>query len=157
MYKLACLAARLGLSATTFAHTDKHKWEFEKYNCVFGCDPSLHRLLTSELGNLLDLKNPTSGFSLFNECNGTLSLKVSRSPVLHLIKSLNQTLPVSKRFTKQNAGLNKTMANTGYAICTEANGSNRSTFWILDLSTEEMLIYYEGETILHFKKKAAAF
>ena len=157
MLKTIFLSGLCGLSGAVFAQSSERLWDFESYHCVFNCNASLDELLKSELGKSLDLENPKSGFSLFDDCNGKLDLKVSGTPTESVLRELNQTVSGSKRFTKSNTGLGRSVVNSGYAVCTEENKSPRTTFWILDLSPRDMRIYYEGETILRFKKKTAAF
>lgn len=126
------------------------QWRFNSYSCAFGCDPMLEEVLKPRIGDVLDLTSPKTGFDLFSECGGTLSLKVTNLSRDELLQQLNQTVPPNQRFSKKNTGLTKSTLDTAIAICNE-NGKSSSTFWVVSLSEETMKVYFEGASFLNFK------
>lgn len=142
---LACNAPK-----EEFVSTTPTQWRFDSYSCAFDCDPILEEALKSRIGKVLDFKSPRTGFDLFGECSGTLSLKESRISRDELLEQLNQTVPPDQRFSEKNTGLTEPTINTAQAICSE-NGKTSSTFWVISLNKGTMQVYFEGTSFLNFK------
>ncbi len=126
------------------------KWQFQSYHCAFGCDQLLDDVLRPRIGQILDFKNPRSGFDLFAECNGVLGLNESASENSEVLRQLNNTVPPGQQFTPDNSGLLQANLRTAQGICRAADGVS-SNFWVVSLTEDEMMIYFEGASFLRFK------
>ena len=142
---LACNAAKEETISPT-----RTQWQFDSYSCAFGCDPMLDEVLKQRIGNVLDFKSPQTGFDLFSECGGTLSLKETNLRNEELLEQLNQTVSPDQQFTVENSGLKNSTVNTAQAVCNEQDKTS-STFWVVSLNDERMTVYFEGASFLNFK------
>ena len=131
-------------------HNLAPKWQFQSYQCAFGCDPLLDGVLRQRIGQVLDFNNPGSGFDLFAECNGVLDLNESSRESSEVLRQLNNTVQPSQQFTPENSGLVQANLRTAQAICRAADGES-STFWVVSLTESEMMVYFEGASFLRFK------
>lgn len=130
--------------------TKRMQWQFDSYSCAFGCDPMLDEVLKPRIGDVLDFNSPQSGFDLFGECGGTLTLRETSLSNKEVVQQLNQTVSPDQQFTIENTGLKNSTVNTAQAVCNE-QGKTSSTFWAVSLNDERMTVYFEGASFLNFK------
>lgn len=144
----ACSAGLQKAYAETLS-SETRKWRFEKYHCAFGCSLLFEKVVAEKIGQILDFDKPQTGFDLFTECEGKLSLKTKTVSQKVLMDQLNETIDPAQKYNSQNTGLNKRNIQTAQAIC-ESNGKSSSTFWVVSLEPEKIIVYYEDSSFLHF-------
>lgn len=138
------------------AQSEEAPWILTGYRCVFQCSKSHQQIINAEIGRPLFSDISTNSAPLLATCSGKVTFKTSETPTRRVLKELNGTVPPVKRFTPKNTGLNTEVVHSGNVYCTEPDGQSRSTYWILDMTSDTMLVYFEGETILILNKKTAA-
>lgn len=135
-----------------FAQETPTTWQFETFNCAFGCDPMLADVLEQRKGEVLDFNSPQNGFDLLTQCNGKLTLQETAKNNTEVIKQLNETVSPDTKFTPENTGLTDLELTTAEAICQEeGNAETFTTFWVVSLTEDTMKVYFEGASFLNFK------